>query len=71
MFFRKGELMKKLMACVMIACIGMFCSLGCTKEAKKDQPEKQGEGTSATDKTPADTTPSDTPPVKSDDKAPE
>lgn len=37
-FFRKGEPMKKLMAFVMIVSIGMFCSLGCTKQPPPQQP---------------------------------
>ncbi len=33
--------MKKLMAFVMIVSIGMFCSLGCTKEAPTPEPQPE------------------------------
>ncbi len=58
--------MKKLMACAMIVCIGMFCSLGCTEQPapKKVEPAAP-EAVEPAD--PGTTPPADTAPEKSDE----
>ncbi len=53
--------MKKFMTFVMIATIGMFCSLGCTKEAPTPTPDPVEVDTP--DTPPVDTPAVDTPPA--------
>lgn len=74
---RKGKPMKKLTAFVMIVCMGMFCSLGCSKPAEETPPSPPSADTPAGDaeKTPTaeegKEAPADTPAEKTEEPAPE